>query len=266
MPKLFVVGDSFSHQYEKPDWPIWTTQLANQLNLDLVNYSLPGCDQEWQLQKIRELGNLDTQDIVIIVLTSRSRFWCIKEYPQYSNIIHNVDVALNTLSSLQIKAVQDFYRYIWRDDLAKSMQKSKLREISWIFKKSNVCPIILNAFANDIDDKFDNLNIAVGNLTDNLSILEFAGSKTEKINFMNSHWNHHECRFNHICKINHKILANELSKAIINNDKIDLTKISFEKNIINVDNYNNSVLAHQQFSSIKFREMCDSKLKKKFFK
>ncbi len=266
MPKLFVVGDSFSELSTKykPDWLPWTVLLSSKIGYDLVPMSIPGCDQDWQIRELRKLSNIDKDDRILLVLTSPQRFWYFKDQPWMSNVVYGTYATELVKDKDKLLAIQMFYNHIWREDLFLSFQQSRLSEISWMTHVHKwQKPTIISAFGNCFEGDYSNLNIIKGNLYEDIQYKEYSGRIKGQDALMNGEWANYDCRINHMCRSNHEKLVEVLIDPVLNGTDLDLSKIQFHDNIITEENACDREFAKDQLCLDIFDLMMDTKFREK---
>jgi hypothetical protein len=236
--------------------------VGNYFQVDSVlNNSIEGCCQDWQMDmfdKQIKLGNLTKHDQLIFVLTSEHRFWYFENAPYLSNLSNYRYEAWRRFVPDKSKwdAGQNFASKIWRDEQAHRLQRHRLGEISYRCLALGLRkPIIIPAFINSINaQEWPHLNIAHGCLTEDVQALEL--KKTFNVTeVMRDLWKGMECRFNHLCKINHEILATAVIESIETDRRLDLVDAGFHKEIITLDNYNDLKFARENLCMVDFNTM-----------
>jgi hypothetical protein len=239
MANLYVIGDSFSAvehvllhtkttlPYPDYDFGVnihWPKQLADKLNINLINLSQAGVSQDFQWAQIyKHQEHITSDDYVIIVLTESSRFWYLYNRPNLGRpdlILQDPSPAVQHLG----KMAEQFDRYLNRDALSVLNLENRLGALSYMaHTRGWRKPLVVYAMNQMLDShtRFNNLEFANGTLTD-ISIRE-AG-----INVSEDHYNDKilkgiDPRYNHLTMSNHKILVNKLYDYFINKISVDLT-------------------------------------------
>lgn len=263
MPRLYVIGDSFSIIKEEMTWPVWPVQVAQKIGYDLTSAALPGVDQDWQMREIRKL-NLTPEDRLILVLTGPTRFWFFKDEPWLSNVAYGTYAKDIVKDDEKLYAIQQFLTHFWREDLFISFQKSRLGELAWLAHHNKwFPPLVITAFYNPINQEYPSLNITNGNLYEAIQLKEYTQKDPKKDGLMNGLWHSYDCRFNHLCRTNHEILAENIIDPLMNGTKLDLTSIKFAENIITDENACDMKFAEDQLNVYIFKQMLDTKTKEK---
>ena len=257
MRNLFIVGDSFSWFYNgKAQWPLWTDQVGSYFKTNVVNASLNGCSQDWQWDQIKSFvdNDINNEDRLVVVLTSPMRFWLIENMPQISNPARATNLETVIENSDLRYSIKSFLGNIWRPELALKHQRQRLSEISyWVSQRSLARPLIIPAFYNPIDpEEWPHLNIANGNLYDDLQLKEFDSPNESDILDL---WKGIECRHNHLCKSNHRVLAEAVSRALETDQTLDLISLEVHKGLITEDNHRSRQFAEQELDLEQFDSM-----------
>lgn len=236
MTNLVIFGDSFTeNDFEKavPEQSKieydsyhnnWTNQLANKLSVNEINYGMGGTSIEYSLTKFYDYirDNDVSNDICIFALTSPQRqywgdFYKRKTFTDFDfdiddsiddNILHWV-IDNEQMSKMEARWIN---------------ATCMLHNFAYLFKKM----IILNCFSTDIV-----MQDLYRYIKPNNEVLVVKGSLRKHIS--SNEYIHEEPlwdpRPNHISDANHKILADEIYNAIVNDTELDLTNILFVKDI-----------------------------------
>lgn len=239
MSKIFLVGDSFSAPPKKGDTYLpWFLQVAHSLQVTLENHSMIGVSQDWCWWKLaQKIPQLDKDDQILIVLTHPGRFWFFDDKPQMTNPnIVNID---KELSPEQLEAVKNFMIHIQRPPL--DIQQLSHR-LGWLQAQCQLYDLppaqILCAFPlyikTDYDlsehinwTRYEKIKISKGDLLNCVETPEMKQGIDEY-----ELWKGYDCRYNHMVKSNHKILAECVVKAIQNNEPIDLVTPEFVTKVL----------------------------------
>ena len=257
MRNLYIVGDSFSSFYSGQNaWPLWTDQIGHHFSANVVNASMEGTNQDWQWRHIENFikQEITEEDQLLVVLTSPMRFWFIEDLPQYSNPARATNLDKMIESSDMRSSIKGFLGNIWRPSLALQHQNQRLAQLSyWIRSKSLRAPLIIPAFLNFIDQKdWPELLIAKGNLYDDLQTVEFQGAEDQTPLDL---WAGIECRYNHLCKQNHRVLADAVIHSLESNQQLDLTTVAVSRSLITADNCRDQQFAEQELCIEQFQLM-----------
>lgn len=241
---LWVFGDSYAKHYENLDNQ-WTALVSKSLNTDMRTFGLVGSSAEYTyncFNKVRQ--DIKKNDIVVLALTTHSRRWFFKDYPNHTaqpapgtdykepksvynpTGISNVDVALSLYED-----------HLNNHDVFNTYLENFLYNLDYHTKKLNLHTIILinfydtEYFLKDKRNQFSSLRFSNGMMLD-ISLNEFT-----KDFFLEYNTSIPDIRINHMIKSNHTILANKILDNIQNNKEIDLTT-GFLKHIFNKQNFN----------------------------
>lgn len=257
MKNLFIVGDSFSSFYNgKTQWPLWTDQIGQHFSAPVVNASIEGTNQDWQWLHLERFvdQSMTPEDQLIVVLTSPMRFWFIEDLPQCSNPARATNLDSMIENSDVRSSIKGFLGNIWRPSLALQHQKQRLAQLSyWVSDRKLRPPLIIPSFLNFIDQEdWPLLRIAKGNLYDDLQMPEFQESRDQTPLDL---WAGIECRYNHLCRQNHGVLAGAIIDCLESGDRLDLTNVPVVKSIITEQNCRDPELAEKEFCPEQFQEM-----------
>lgn len=237
-PVLYVIGDSFAVPNPLEDsTKIWTEQVADGLSKQLgtevllENHSRMGVSQDfcWEfLQALLEY-KITPNDYLIVALTHPSRFWFLDHKPELSNsAIVDLD---DHCSREEAKAIEYYLRYIQRPRLDLIFMNNRMGYLAYqIQKKKLRRPILMKCFDQDLDQAtgWTEMNWAKGVLMDDIQRWEFEEVDIDKDA---GFWQGLDCRYNHMCLSNHKILADKLTHSLITDTAPDLTE-GFVKGLI----------------------------------
>lgn len=250
MPTLHIFGDSFTVPaevvtgrgqkglyYASPaeSWNggrprarinTWINLVASELSLkhkdlDLVNYSQYGVAQDFTWDAINT--NIDTigvDDYVIIAVTHPNRFWYIREHPNLSN--HHIINLEQYIEREQAWAIKLFMQYIQRPELDTLHQTNRMKSLAYeVLKRGLRRPLMLNCFATDISavENIEELQWARGNLY-SVQDLEFTSEDMDSTQYFEGV----DCRYNHLCLTNHRIMADKVMAAFNTGETVDLNQ------------------------------------------
>jgi hypothetical protein len=274
MRKLFVVGDSFGFPYKKSDanTVLWPEQCAQKLAketgepIELENACLIGCSQDYMWTKIDEiLEKITPNDYLLIVLTSLDRFWFFEDRPEYSNIrsVENANHIAGNNSKIR-DILLGFITNIWRNNLAIQLQKHRMGYLSYeIVKRKLRKPIILKGFSTQLDTtQWPDLIFSHGILL-RTQLAEFEKNINDRYDFLldNEYWHHIDCRYNHLCLSNHKVLSDEVTNGFLHSVAPDLTSDKFHKNLITAENCKNQDFANKELNPDYFKDMMNNRVR-----
>jgi hypothetical protein len=275
MPKLFVLGDSFSFPHEGNDqlWPIIAAkklEASTNQQVEIVNRSLIGASQDYVWKMLSSVINeITPDDFLIIILTSCDRFWYFEERPEYSNLLSTENITQTTNDPELQKTLLGFITRIWRPSLAKQHQDHRLGYLCYhTLKKKLRPPLILKAFEHVIsnEEKFPDL-IFSNHCLAKIQLEEFEKFSSKftgsDILLDNKYWHHIDCRYNHMCLSNHGILGDIIANSLITATMPDLSSDMFYKSIITEKNCKDKDFAAKEFYLRYFNEMLNNSLRQK---
>ena len=260
--RLFIVGDSFSAVLRRSDpFVNWFGQTAHLLGMGLENYSMIGVSQDWCWWKLAQhIKQLTPHDQILIVATHPGRFWFFDDQPQLTNPhIVNID---KKLSPAQLGAVKSYMMYIQRPPLDIQLLSHRL---GWLeaqiqllgLRPAHVLcafPLVVNTghsmeeHINWLDYK--NVIISKGTLIDNVEIPEMQQGLDEY-----ELWKGVDCRYNHMIKSNHAVLANRVAQAVQNGTNIDLTdSTDFVRGVLHKEIFEDQDFCQKEFDLLTVAE------------
>jgi hypothetical protein len=229
-------GDTWSSGKPKPKTQTWINQVAAHLstlhtNLDLINYSQHGVAQDFCWMHINNaIDKITPEDYVIVAVTHPNRFWYIQEHPNLSN--HHIINFQQYISKEQSDAIQGFMQHIQRPELDTLHQTNRCKSLAYeVLKRGLRKPLMMNCFFTDITEVagIDDLVWAEGNLF-NIQAEEYEDGEEDSTNYFQGV----DCRYNHMCMSNHKIMADKVIAAFTQEQGIDLNQ-GFQKALLKKD-------------------------------
>lgn len=229
MPKLFVIGDSFSVTPNDDPAMTWVRVAAKELSeklgqdVAIVNRSIMGAAQDWcwlHLHAWIETGELGPDDYLIVALTHPGRYWYIERLPEISN--SNIIDLDRWMSKEEAKAIELFIRHIQRPTIDSINLINRLNYLAYhTLKKGLKKPLIIKCFRQDLHqcETMDELNIAQGSLFEDIQYWEFFEPEKEQ---GNSYFSGLDCRYNHMCLSNHNILGPRVAESLFSGSILDL--------------------------------------------
>ena len=253
MNKLFVVGDSFSAPPKEGDpFLPWYAQAAQQLNMNCLNFSGIGVSQDWCWWKMaQDLDRITTEDPILVVLTHPGRYWYFDDKPQMTNPnIVNID---RELTPDQMEAVKGYMMQIQRPPLdiqqlshrlgwlqaQCQLRKLKPAQILCAFPLYIKTPFPMDEHVNW--DNYSHIKISNGDLLTHVETPEMVKGLSEY-----DLWQGYDCRYNHMIKSNHKLLAETVAEAIDNQQSIDLMKPNWTKEVLDRSVFDNDKFIDQE--------------------
>ena len=240
MSKLFMVGDSFAAAPKVGDsYRPWYIQATEKLGMNCENHSMIGVSQDWCFWKLSmHLKELTADDQILVVLTHPGRFWFFDDKPQMTNPnIVNID---KELSKDQLQAVLNFMTHIQRPPLDIQQMAHRIGWLDAQIQRYKLKPAhILCAFPlmvdvgydmSDLEDwnQYKNVIISNGNLQNDVQVKELKKGEPSEYKV----WKGYDCRYNHLIKSNHEVLAERVYQGITNGTPIDLKSPGFKTNVI----------------------------------
>ena len=240
MKRIFMVGDSFAAAPKQGDeYRPWYIQTAEKLQMNCENHAMIGVSQDWCFWKLSiHLKELTAEDQILVVLTHPGRFWFFDDKPQMTNPnIVNID---KELSKDQLDAVLKFMTHIQRPPLDTQQMAHRIGWLDAQIQRYKLKPAhILCAFPLTIDMGYDmseledwneykNVIISNGNLQNDIQIKELKKGEPSEYKV----WKGYDCRYNHLIKSNHEVLAERVYQGIVNGTPIDLKSSGFKTNVI----------------------------------
>ena len=235
-----MVGDSFAAAPKVGDgYRPWYIQATEKLGMNCENHSMIGVSQDWCFWKLSmHFKELTADDQILVVLTHPGRFWFFDDKPQMTNPnIVNID---KELSKDQLDAVLKFMTHIQRPPLDIQQMSHRLGWLNSQIERYKLKPAhILSAFPLMVDIGYDmseledwsqykNVIISNGNLQNDIQIKELKQGEPSEYKV----WKGYDCRYNHLIKSNHEVLAERVYQGITNGTPIDLKTPGFKTNVI----------------------------------
>lgn len=254
---LYVIGDSFSvapMPVSPGTAPVvtWPQMVANGLaehlghTVQLHNGSIMGSAQDYVWHYLQNLleHQITDQDHVIITLTHPSRFWFYERLPELTN--SNIIDLDSHVTRDEAKAIEHYIRYIQRLQLDMIHINNRMGYLCYqILKKRLHRPIVIKCFDQDVGQAatWPEINWAKGILMDDVQRLELVNVDAD-VNA--DFWHGLDCRYNHLCLTNHRILADKLIHSLITDTACDLTE-GFAQGLIH-----DNAITDQQFALKEF--------------
>ena len=234
-PRLWIFADSFGVCDPKRDSErVWTRQLAKKLSqhigqpIELFNYSLIGCSQDWTVSSYMSfVEQMQSQDYVVIVLTSASRYWYFEDQPTLTN--WNIIDLDQQVGRDRARAAETYLKYIQRPSLDYLQTVSRLGLIAYQTHIRNLRkPLMVRAFDDHVDLalKWPDLNWTQGCLAE-IQWVEYQDANELLADYERSgqgYFKGYDCRYNHMCLSNHDILSDRLAAQLIDGTVADLSQ------------------------------------------
>ena len=209
--------------------------LSNYYNTKVINYAKGGSGLEFTFGEVyRNINKINSDDIVLIVLTDQNRQYFFKN-PTLGNFIY-IDYFKDQGITAEMKQAWEYYiKYLSYNDFELQEQRTVffLHYINEHARRLNLKFLIVRGFNNAFDDKihqdnFSNLIISNGSLND-ITKNELIIPNNEWIYFR--YHNGMDPRENHMSEINHTILADKIIQTVVNGAPLDLMH-GFKKHFI----------------------------------
>lgn len=235
MKKLWIFGDSYAvpinhHHQTIPDWH-WANLL--QQNLDFKEFLIiaaNGVSNEWIYYKFKEhIDQIDSDDIVIVVMTQLKRRWFFEDNIGVSNLTV-INDEINSLTYEQKNAVKQYLMYLENPKCNIVYFESIFNSFYYLAEKLNLNLLILPGFEYPLQT-FRNAYEVNGSLFE-VCMEEITGKTYED-------WEKFICvrckgidtRIGHLSEINHRILSEKLFNTLTKKETLDLDN-GFKKEII----------------------------------
>lgn len=260
--RLLVVGDSFSADNldTKDTYKAWYVQTAEKLGLKCDNHSLIGSSQDWCWWKLAQnISSLTPQDQILVVITHPGRFWFFDNKPQLTNYqILNIDDELN---QEQLDAVKKYIMHVQRPPLDIQLQAHRLGWLDAQVRRYKLKPAhVICAFPIFVQEQYqfkehvnwldyENVIVSKGDLI-SIERREYKQGVDE-----NELWQGYDCRYNHLIKDNHAVLANIIAEAIQNGTNADITQYDkFVSDCIDLSVFDDKEFCDKQFDKFVLEE------------
>lgn len=250
MNKLYIFGDSYAapcidkHNTEKT----WPSLLAKALHLELYNGAVVGGSQDfafWQLYSLAE--KIDSNDIIVVVLTHPNRMWYVHDNPSLG-----VSTYVKSTSREIADAAEKYEKHIQNPYLDLMKVEHRLAWLSYTAYLNNwKFPIVIDAFYQERPQslKYKHIIFANGNLTSDVSSSEVKGIYNELNLCDNSLYEQiigaNDYRFNHLMLSNHKILVDKLVATINKKESLDL-KSGFVQHVLDKNSIKDKDFAEKE--------------------
>lgn len=236
MTTLHIFGDSFSVPFYDQNPRLWTQQLARLLSpqdsepVVINNRSLVGSAQDHTCAELSEAINIiKPDDYVVITLTEPDRYWYFLERPDLSNS-WIIDIE-KQLEPEQIKAIELYIKHIQNFYIDQMRTGHRLTWLAYqVARRGLRRPVILQGFPQDLGggQNLEELLISQGTLFA-IQNEEYVGGLEKTLT-----WRGVDPRYNHLCLINHDVLAHKVFDTLVNGQPLDL-KEGFHREIIDIE-------------------------------
>lgn len=232
--RLWVFADSFGVcDPNKDSRRVWTRQLARRLSesiqepVELFNYSLIGCSQDWTVNSYMSfVDQMLPDDYVVIVMTSSARYWYFEDLPTLTN--WNIIDLDEHVGRERARAVELYLKHIQRPRLDHLQSVSRLALVAYETQNRGLrSPLIVRAFDDSFVpcDTWAHLNWAKGFLSE-IQFAEYQDQEQVLATYEaqgSGYFKGYDCRYNHMCLSNHDILSERLAKQLIDGTVADLS-------------------------------------------
>lgn len=232
-PRLYIIGDSFSVPplpQDRSDPPIYTRLIRDHLSqlhgsdIEVRNSSLMGASQDWiwtHLQAWLEY-EIRPEDYLIIALTHPSRMWFVDRLPGLTNI--NIIDLDEHATKEETTAIMMYIKHIQRPQLDLMNINNRFGYLCYQVQKRGLRrPLVLKCFGQDLDQavNWDEFMLANGVIMDDVQQWEFEDTDLDRDA---KYWYGLDCRYNHMCLTNHRIMADKIIRAFETDTAPDLTE------------------------------------------
>jgi len=234
--KIWIFGDSYGTHLANDKLKItpwyWAYSLGKRLGCtEYKNFSQWGVGNDF-IHYVIDLHSeeISPEDYVVVVSSSVSREWLIKDEPTVSNYF--VNDLHRFVSKDQYNAIISYVKHLQFQKKTELNFKKMLGSIHYMTDKFNWNSIIIPGFEHNgfpVSHKYS----VNGSLFD-VCYNEFKTTKDQEW-FYNHFSKHIDRRAGHLIKNNHKILEDKLYNTFTNNAVLDLTT-DFEEKIISKNN------------------------------
>lgn len=238
MPKLWVFGDSFSSSStHNANTRVWTRALKEKLCAEeLMNVSLSGASQDWIIRQfLGATSQISSNDYVVVLFTHPNRFWFVEDRPDLTNpAILDFNQQLDPITA---KAAESYFAYIQRPELDLQFTFYRALTVSHECQRLGLGrPLMIKCFPQEVSiaEKFDSLVWANGSLSEvQFNEYQNLDQVLEEIQHTgkDSIFDGTDCRYNHLCLVNHDRLVNKLADYFLNGTPVDLTQ-GFETKLL----------------------------------
>ncbi len=233
-PRLWIFADSFGVCDPKQDSArVWTRQLAHRLSqkisqpIELFNYSLIGCSQDWTTSSYMSfVDQMQSQDYVIIVLTSSARYWYFEDQPTLTN--WNIIDLDQQVGRERARAAEMYLKHIQRPSLDHFQTVCRLGLVAYETQRRGLrAPLMIRAFDDHVNpcDTWPDLTWAQGSLAE-IQWTEYTNASDLLADYEKSgqgYFKGYDCRYNHMCLSNHDILSERLAEQLVSGTPADLS-------------------------------------------
>lgn len=254
--KLYVIGDSFSVMPvpgNTADADVYVKLVAQQLSqsdhaLEVHNNSLMGASQDWIWTHLQTwLAHvIEPQDYLIIALTHPSRMWFLDRLPGLTNMsIIDLD---DHVTKEEASAIMLHVKHIQRPQLDLMNVNNRFGYLCYqISRRGLRRPLVLRCFTQDLDqaESWQEFMLAKGVLMDDVQQWEFEDTQLDADA---GFWYGLDCRYNHLCLSNHKVLADKIVTAFATDTAPDLTQ-GFHRGLLKSHSLSDLEFVHSELDT-----------------
>ncbi len=242
-PRLYIIGDSFSVPplpQDTSDPPVYTRLIRDHLSrlhgcdIEVRNSSLMGASQDWiwtHLQVWLEY-EIHPEDYLIIALTHPSRMWFVDRLPGLTNI--NIIDLDEHVTREETTAIMMYIKHIQRPQLDLMNINNRFGYLCYqVMKRGLRRPLVIKCFGQDLDQAvgWNEFMLAEGVIMDDIQQWEFEDPDIDRDA---KYWYGLDCRYNHMCLTNHRIMADKIITAFETDTAPDL-KEGFVRGLLKPD-------------------------------
>lgn len=234
---VWVFGSSYAAHYNILGQ--WMQQVSHNLDTDLQVYAAKGSSIEYSYYNFNNVrSNIKENDTVIVALTTNSKRWFFKDYPEHHASpmpdadYKNPKVIYDTTGLPEVDEACALYEDCLSNiDVFNTYLTNFLYNLQYLTKQKNLNSIILISywdteyFLQNIINDLPLLHFPKGKLLD-ISIDEYS-----KEYILQHDFSYADKKINHLTKSNHTVLANKITDFVNNKKSIDLTQ-GFVKHLI----------------------------------
>jgi hypothetical protein len=208
MNKLWTFGDSYA-EYKAPARINWITILEDLLDRQAMPRALGGSSLQYTYYAVdKDIKSIDSNDIVIVMLTNLERQWLINSRPELGS--YPMLVSHGGFKGAELAFYQNYYANS-NDNLNTVLLKNFLMALAVQLQHLHVKPILFSSFPGHTESIINNIDIASLNIvTGNLDSI----SKFELADKTNIHKFRRDTRVNHMHYDNQVIFADKIFKFI----------------------------------------------------
>ena len=232
---IWIFGDSYAQSaqetfYDLKDRPLtWVEHLSKLSGMKVDGEARPGVSQDYLYNAFRlKIDQMKKGDVVVFIHTESQRRWFFKDRPEISNLW------MNTFGKLvkkdEAKAIEAYKKYLYNPMLGGCITEMLSTFVNTICMAKQMKMIQIPGFELEERLIHNPYCTVTGNLM-NISLGEFKDSKLRNKCFDEARGI--DMRLNHMTWPNHEKLAIAIHKSLETREPLDLSSISFDKNVYN---------------------------------